>query len=548
VGGVKTSCAFLGILYKFKESLIASANVIMFLRKSARLRKMWKKQSKLIAAIAIVIIIVVGIVVVWYVTRPPPAPRKVTWSVIAGFYTDAMNKIAKDFTEKTGIQVEVIGIDNTVLYEKEVMELAAKTGAYDVVTIETMWMSEWSLAHYLEPLDEYIAKTPKEEINFEDILPHYRVLLSRGTHTYGLPYYTFDQGSIFRADLYERKDIQDLYFNTYGRALRKPDHTMTWEEYYDICKFFSKVVPQEWVTQPGKTFYGLSMMAGRFGESQDEFMALLWGHGMDWVDKDYNIIINNDLGVKCMQQYVDFLALAAPNSIEITYDGCVGNLRSGICQGFLQFFLDQWPNAIKTEQEVPGAKMGIGTPVGGRGYTGVFAVGMSADSKHKADAWEWIKYLSGAKAQKDFALMGGSTCRRSVLYDPEFYSTPELAHKYAHLKAIADSAALLETLPDWEKPPRIFMLPQSAKIYVGPFIDVMSLLANHQKTAKEAADLMADEIAKISGWYPEHKPPAGWTPGFEKLSLPVFKEQYLSWLFQPLCLVGAMLPSLKRPD
>ncbi|MEM3130686.1 MAG: hypothetical protein QXX78_06305, partial [Nitrososphaerota archaeon] len=78
------------------------------------------------------------------VTTPPPVEKKVTWATIAGFYTDWAEQVSKNFTAKTGIKVEVIPIDYSVLYEKQMIELAGKTGAFDIVTVESMCIAEWA--------------------------------------------------------------------------------------------------------------------------------------------------------------------------------------------------------------------------------------------------------------------------------------------------------------------------------------------------------------------------------------------------------------------
>ena len=42
----------------------------------------------------------------------------ITWSTIAGFYTDAMTSIITDFEAKECVKVTVVGIDNSQLYDK----------------------------------------------------------------------------------------------------------------------------------------------------------------------------------------------------------------------------------------------------------------------------------------------------------------------------------------------------------------------------------------------------------------------------------------------
>ena len=472
--------------------------------------------TKTALALVAVVIIVVAVVAAYFVITPPtpPAPptppKKVTWATIAGFYTDWAEAISKDFTAKTGIEVEVMGIDYGVMYEKQMLELAGKTGAFDLVTVETMCLAEWASAGWLEPLDSYIEKTPTEEIQYEDILEHYRWLLSWGGKVYGLPYYTYDQGVFYRADLFEREDIKALYMKTYGHELRKPNHEMTWDEWLNIAKFFDEVVPDD-IMQ-----YGVGLMAGPV-ESNDEWMAIMWGLGGDHFDKDYNIIVNRTEGVRAMEIYCEALKHAPPGALASSYDEVVAQMQHGLIPMTGPFYLDQWPNMVKTEKLIPGAKMGIGTPVGGRGYIGCFALSIDAASKSKDAAWDFLKWLAGPEGQYSFAKGGGTTCRKSVLLNPEFDpdKNPATYPYTAHYKNIvAISELLLETAPAWQRPPRIFKLPKAGTMYLESKISIGDIAAGHM-TPKGGMDHLALAYATILGWgypVPSMSPPKGWVP------------------------------------
>ena len=130
-------------------------------------------------------------------TPTPPSAKKVVWATIAGFYSDWAEAISKDFTAKTGIEVEVVDIDYGLLYEREGLEMAGKTGAFDIITIETLWLPEWAAAGFLEPLNDYIAKTPAEEIEFDDFEEFLAMQLSWKGNVFGLPYYTFAMGVFY---------------------------------------------------------------------------------------------------------------------------------------------------------------------------------------------------------------------------------------------------------------------------------------------------------------------------------------------------------------
>jgi multiple sugar transport system substrate-binding protein len=127
---------------------------------------------------------------------------QINWSTIAGFYTDAMESIIADFEAQNCIDVNIIGIDNAQLYDKQVIELVGKTGAYDVVNIEAMEKAEFAENGFLLAMDDYIAAHP--EIDYEDIAPIMRELTTEYKgQIWGLPYYTYTAGYFGRCDLFE---------------------------------------------------------------------------------------------------------------------------------------------------------------------------------------------------------------------------------------------------------------------------------------------------------------------------------------------------------
>jgi len=483
-------------------------------------------KKMMLVVVAVIIVIIIAAVAAVFLYKPP-VERKVTWATIAGFYTDWATKISENFTKKTGIKVDVIGIDYSVMYEKQMIELAGKTGAYDIVTIETMCLAEWANAGWLSDLDSYIAKTPEADINFTDILPHYRWLLRWGGKTYGLPYYTYDQGVIYRADLFENTTIKQWYHDWATTAglrdstledpvnwpivlteLRKPNHQMNWSEFENIARFFYE-------EKRDPVSYGVGLMAGPV-ESNDEWMAIMWGLGGDHFDSNYNIICNASQGVHAMEIYVRLLKYAPPGALASSYDEVVAQMKAGKIPMTGPFYLDQWPNAVKTEDTIPGAKMECATPVGGRGYIGCFALGIDAASKRKDDAYEFLKWLTGPEGQYSFAKGGGSTCRKSVLLNPEFDPAlnPATRRYTAHYKAIWDASQLWEqTAPAWQKPPRVFKIPVAGKMYLESKIRIGSIAAG-LITPKGGMDELALAYATILGWgypVPSMHPPAGWT-------------------------------------
>ena len=93
---------------------------------------------------------------------------EITWSTIAGFYTDAMAQFADGFEAIECAKVNIVNIDNSQLYNKQVIEMVGQTGAYDVVTLETAEKAEFAENGFILPMTEFFAD--KQEL-LNDVSP-----------------------------------------------------------------------------------------------------------------------------------------------------------------------------------------------------------------------------------------------------------------------------------------------------------------------------------------------------------------------------------------
>jgi multiple sugar transport system substrate-binding protein len=418
----------------------------------------------------------------------------VTWATIAGFYSDWMDEAAANFEAETGIKAEIIQIDFGVMYEKQGIEMASKTGAYDLVTVEPMWKAEWANAGYLTPLDDLIEKNGLSE-DIKNFDPGTLALSCKyDGKIYTLPYYTYNMGRFARADLFEDPTEQAAFKAEYGYDLRVPE---TYDELWDTAEFFTRdageTLKGEVLENP---FYGVGLMAGRFPQIQDEWMSILWSNGGDVMDSDLNATCNSEIGVEAMQFYVDMLDnFAPPGARTSAYDEVVAQMQGNLIAQTAGFYQDQYPNMMKTEEAIPGAKMILTPPPKGtvaqRGYVGAFGVGLTSSSKHPEEAFQFLSFLMNYDTQMKFALGGGSPIRTDVMNDPEF-KKPERRMAGGNLPILVDIMAIQKDL-DYA----IFNTPAAGKIYEEMMIHC-NMAANHEVSCQEAMDMLAAKIDELN--------------------------------------------------
>jgi multiple sugar transport system substrate-binding protein len=422
----------------------------------------------------------------------PSSKVTVTWATLAGFYTDWAKTLAKQFTDKTGIEVKIIEMDLPTMYEKEVLDIVGNTGTYDIITWNVSWKGEWANAGYIYPLDDYI-KRDAAEVKVDDIS---QALLKvsgvwRGK-TYGLPYYTFTPGLIYRADLFENKEEKAAFKAKFGYALDIPK---TYDQMADIAKFFRRKAGEKLAGKVlTKDFYGIGLQAGRYNNIFDEVNTIAWTQGGDVIRDDGTPGVTDKAYLDAVKIYVNkLMPYAPPGCLSGGYDFVIGQLNSGLIAMTGPMYLDQWPNAVKTEKLIPGSEIACaGLPGGGKTWAGAFTMGIAKSTKHAEESWQFLKWITGPDAQRKFAEGGGSTARVSILKDKAFYS----AHRdtMGHFPVLAN--VLEDSAKNWYT--NYIHISQGAKIYEeAPAW--LSAAASGEMTPEAAMAGFAKRITELCG-------------------------------------------------
>jgi multiple sugar transport system substrate-binding protein len=409
-----------------------------------------------------------------------------TWSTIAGFYTDAMADLVAGFEATHCAKVNVVNIDNSQLYNKQVIEMVGATGAYDIVTLETSEKADFAENGFILPMTDYLAD--KQDL-VKDVAPVLATMTTRyKDDIWGLPYYTYTAGFIYRADLFEDAGEKEAFKAKYGYDLAVPQD---WKQHRDIAEFFTRKAGDKLKGETlSKDFYGVGLMAGPYPEIQDELSGPIWGAGADWLDDEGKV--QTAAVEKALTDYIELLKFAPPAALTVTYDGVMNQMKDGQIAMTHGFFLDQWPNAVTTEQSVPGAKMGVAEAPQKKAYIGGFLLAVAESSAHPDEAMDFVAYIGGPEAQKKFAAAGGTSTLISVLTDPEL-TKPENRAKTGHFSTLLQ---IFKSMDGFQS--NLFSTPFGAKIYNTMQIPLQAAAAG-QITAAEAAQRLTDEVAKICG-------------------------------------------------
>lgn len=298
------------------------------------------------------------------------------------------------------IKVDVVAMNYAKINPGLIQGVPASTGP-DVVKVFQPWMTQVVKAQTLSPLNDLVAKWPKEQQ--EDFL-------------FPLSTTTFD-GSTYallheaRCDIFwYRKDLLDKA----GLTLPK-----TWDEVGTVA---GKLTTDRLIG------YGISASTqGGAASIAEWFHPLLWGAGAELFDKDGKAIVNSAGGVKAIQWVRDLVAKykGAPQSVaNMTTDAQLDGVKSGT----IAMATDQSGRLSSARAgegigtnlataTIPSFEAGKPGPTGASGQT--LAIGRF--SKNKEAAWRFIEFYLKPESQLIDVKTSATLPSRKSPYNDAFF-------------------------------------------------------------------------------------------------------------------------------
>ena len=133
-----------------------------------------------------------------------------------------------EFERANDIVVNIEWGDESAARQKVLTDLISGTGRYDIVMLGTDGaVQTFGYAGYLEPLNAYLESGDFDEwFDLEDIYPSVLEANTVEGNVYGMSYYAFGPGMIYRTDIFEASTIRGLltrFGDLLGKIVRDPD-------------------------------------------------------------------------------------------------------------------------------------------------------------------------------------------------------------------------------------------------------------------------------------------------------------------------------------
>jgi len=352
----------------------------------------------------------------------------------AGSHADDQAAMLGEFEKATGIHARMDAIDYGQLRQKQMLNMGGKTGAYDLVFAQEVWIPEYVSSGYLRALNDYLNDSDLSGKDF-DYSDFEQSLIQSDTidgKLYGLP--TFVQTPL-------------VVFNKDGlQALGAPP-PKTWDETLSIA---SKL------HQKGT---GIALPAKEGLAAVDIWIALARSNKGGYFDPAGKLALVTPENIATCQFWKDLVAVSMRGSTNWHFDDVnkavqFGQATYGITISGLAGQLED-PKESKVAGKIGYAPL----PFKQRpfGTLSVWSWCVTADSKHPKEAFRLAAWLTGKQVEKAMSLKNGQVCaRKSVLADPD------LVNKAPYLPAITESLENADTEPRDKNSPKLMDAMQAA--------------------------------------------------------------------------------------
>jgi multiple sugar transport system substrate-binding protein len=341
--------------------------------------------------------------------------------------SDIVKEMAKDFNkENPNIQIDIEMLPYDQMRDKLVSSFLAPKSAYDIIVVDNPWMYDFASAGYLEPLDKKIDGAGGD-YNFDDFSAPLRKIASVNDKVYGIPFYNYATGVIYRKDLFEKNNI------TFPQSL---------EELQAAAKK---------LTADGK--YGIASQPQKGYKILEEWSNWLFAAGGEIQDNEGNVTLDSPEAREALTKYIEtYKSSAPPNSSNWAFDEAMRSVSSGESAMTINYnwMLPTLNNTKGPAGDLAG-KFDLAEMPGGKAALGAWYWSIPSKTTHKEEVWEFINWLTSSKQEVNRVIQGGAPVRNSAMDNPDVWEKGYGESYYTTLKKILEDARPLADGPNAEE-------------------------------------------------------------------------------------------------
>jgi multiple sugar transport system substrate-binding protein len=345
----------------------------------------------------------------------------------AGPNADDQAALLNEFEKETGIHVRMDAIDYFQLHQKQTLNLSGKTGAYDLIFAQEVWLPDYASSGYLLPLDDFVKDESLngKDFEFQDFNPNLIKIDTIGGKLYGLPAFVQTPLMVYNKELMQKAGVQP---------------PKTWEETLAVAKAFH---------DKGK---GIAVPAKQGLAAVDIWIALARSNNGNYFNQKGKLDLVTPENIETVNYWKDLVAVSMKGSTNWHFDEVnkavqfgeapIGITISGLC------------GALEDEQQSKVAgKLGYAPlpyKIRPFGTLSVWSWCVAADSRHPKEAYRLAAWLTSKSVEKQLSLKDGQIGgRQSTLSDSELVS------KEPWLPAVSEALKNADTQPLEKSAPKL---------------------------------------------------------------------------------------------
>jgi multiple sugar transport system substrate-binding protein len=311
-------------------------------------------------------------------------------------WSDFAKSVAAEFTEETGISVEINTYDDDQLSQLYNVKLNAGSNEIDVIGLKPLQeVQQFTLNEWLTPLNERIDANP--EWDWQDFQESAAASSIVNESIMSVPIVTETAVIYYRKDLLEEQQL---------------DIPTTFDELWAAAELIQEDHPDMY------PIVGRGQASG----SITQFSSFLYGFGGYWYDDDGNATMDTPEALKAYEYYGGMLnKFGPPGAQDHSRTEAVGLFNQGLAAFYPEgtanyaFIFDDESSTVADKAGVMPMPAG---PAGSHPYNiTAFGLAISSSSQNQDAAWEFIRWITSKEMVTRFMQANVAGARMSVWND-----------------------------------------------------------------------------------------------------------------------------------
>ena len=395
--------------------------------------------------------------------------KTLTLAINSGVEGDALRQAAQDYEKQSGVHIEIAEFPYANLFEKELIDLNSRTGAYDLIMLDDPWFPKFASLNVLTDFGPLLQKRGKTEPDNDFVATSLALCRHpyQAGNLYALPYVGNSQLFFYRQDLFEKNHLPE---------------PVTWDDVLAAAKTINE---RETTGAPGGgKIYGYVMRAAQGNAAVADFMPIFWAFGGEMFDSSGQPTVNSPEGIAALRFMIELGKYSPPGYASFNADEVGAHLLQGTAAmsinwpAWISSFNDPSKSRVTDKMrffQMPGAK----NP--GRAEIGNWLIAIPRDAKNPDAAMDFLLWATSAEQMKLSAERGNPPTRRSVFTDSQLLA--KFPAYPAQLKSLESSRPRPRT-PLWNE------IENAFGIY-------LSKANSGELSAEDAMNQANEEIKKI---------------------------------------------------